>query len=131
MSSTEMVNPAQLLAAAEQLTADQLAAFAADVVALRARRFAPSLAADEAALLQQVNASAPPAETQRYAELVLQRDAESLGDAEYAELLRLSDAREEQNTKRIAALAQLAALRGVTLETLLHDLGLLGTANGG
>lgn len=131
MSSADTVNPTQLLAAAEQLTAEELAAFAADVVALRARRLAPSLAADQAVLLQHINASAPAGEAKRYAELVTLRDAEALSGAERAELLRLSDAREERNAKRIAALAELATLRGVTLDAVLRDLGLPGAANAG
>jgi hypothetical protein len=121
MRRADTVNPAQLLAAAEQLMAEELAAFAADVVALRARRLAASLDANEAALLQRMNASVPAGEAQRYAELVARRDGESLSGAEHAELLRLSDAREERHATRIAALAELAALRGVTLDRVLHD----------
>lgn len=131
MSSADTINPAQLLAAAEQLTAKELAAFAADVVALRARRLAPSLAADEATLLQRINAAAPAVEAQRYAELVTLRDTEALSGAEYAELLRLSDAREERNAARMAVLMELATLRGVTLDEVLRDLGLAGAANAG
>lgn len=78
MSSADTINPAQLLAAAERLTAEELVAFATEVVALRARRLAPSLATNEAALLQRMNASVPAGEAQRYAELVALRDAESL-----------------------------------------------------
>ena len=124
MSSADTVNPAQLLAAAERLTAEDLAAFAADVVALRARRLAPSLAPDEVALLQRINATAPAAAEQRYDELVALRDAEALSSAEHAELLRLSDTREARNAERVAALVELAALRGVTLDELLRTLGL-------
>jgi hypothetical protein len=131
MSSADTVNPAQLLAAAEQLTAEELTAFAADVVALRARRLAPSLAADEAALLQRINAPSPSGEAQRYAELVALRDAEALSPAEQAELLRLSDAREERNVERMTTLVELATLRGVTLNELLRGLGLPGAANAG
>lgn len=124
MSSADTANPAQLLAAAEQLTAEELATFAAEVVALRARRLAPGLAAAEAALLQRINAMAPAGEDQRYAALVTLRDSEALSSAGHAELLRLSDAREERYAERIAALVELAALRGVTLDALLRDLGL-------
>lgn len=131
MSSADTVTPEQLLAAAEQLTAEELASFAAEVVALRARRLAPSLAADEAVLLQRINATGPAAEAQRYAELIALRDAEALSGAEHAELLRLSDIREERNAERVAALVELATLRGVTLGELLRTLGLPAAADAG
>jgi hypothetical protein len=122
MRSADTVSPAQLLAAAERLTSEELAAFAAAVVALRARRLAPSLVADEAALLRRMYVAAPAAEAPRYAEL---------SAAERAELLRLSDAREERNATRVAALVELATLRGVTLDALLRDLGLSRATNAG
>jgi hypothetical protein len=131
MRSADTVSPAQLLAAAERLTSEELAAFAAAVVALRARRLAPSLVADEAALLRRMYVAAPAAEAPRYAELIALRDAETLSAAERAELLRLSDAREERNATRVAALVELATLRGVTLDALLRDLGLSRATNAG
>jgi hypothetical protein len=96
--------PEQLLAAAERLPAEQLAAFAAEVLALRARRLAAVLPADEAALLGRIAAPPPAAEEQRYAELVAVRDAEALTPAAHVELLRLSDAREARNDDRLADL---------------------------
>jgi hypothetical protein len=131
MSSADTVNPAQLLAAAERLTAEDLTAFAADVVALRARRLAPSLAPDEAALLQRINATASDAAERRYAELAVLRDAEALSRVEHAELLRLSDVREERTAGRVAALVDLATLRGVTLDELLRTLGLPAVIDAG
>lgn len=131
MSSADTVSPEQLLAAAERLTAEDLAAFVTDVVALRARRLAPSLAPDEAALLQRINATAPAAEAQRYGELVALRDAEALSSAEHAELLRLSDIREARNAERVVALVDLATLRGVTLDELLRTLGLPAVVDAG
>lgn len=131
MSAADLATPEQLLAAAERLPAEQLAAFAAEVLALRARRLSPALPVDEAALLERIAAAPPVAEEQRYAELVAVRDAEALTPAAYAELLRLSDAREARNADRLAALAELATLRGVTLADLLRDLGAAAATDAG
>jgi hypothetical protein len=131
MSAADLATPEQLLAAAERLPAEQLASFAAEVLALHARRLAPALPADEAALLERIAAAPPAAEVQRYADLLVRRDAETLSPAEYAELLRLSDAREVRNTERVAALAELATLRGVPLRDLLRNLGAAAAPDAG
>jgi hypothetical protein len=82
-------------------------------------------------LEEQACATVPAGEVQRYGELIALRDVEPLSGAEHAELLRLSDADEERNAKRITALAELAILRGVMLDAVLRDLGLSGAANAG
>jgi hypothetical protein len=59
----------------------------------------------------------------RFAALLEKRDALTLNDAEHAELLKLTDTIENLEAKRVIRLGELARLRGVTLERLMHDLG--------
>jgi hypothetical protein len=61
---------------------------------------------------------------QPYARLLQKRDARTLTPAEHEELIRLSDAVETFQARRLELLAELAQLRGVTLDTVLQDLGI-------
>src|SRR5262249_43891876 len=112
----------QLLEAVEQLPPDELIPFVDQVLALRAQRSAPHLSADESALLQRVNRGLSLAARQRYDELVARRQAENLTDEEHDELIALSDEQEKIAADRLAALADLAQVRGVSLATLVDSL---------
>src|SRR5947207_2400416 len=68
---------------------------------------APVLAADEAALLQQVNLGIPEEVWERYHDLIEPRRAETLTEPEQQELIRISDQIEAANARRIEHLAAL------------------------
>jgi len=78
------------------------------------------LSEDEANLLQVINQ--PLLAVERYSVLVTKRDAETLTDAEYAELLTLTQQHEAYNVKRMQALADLAHLRGKSLSDIIQEL---------
>jgi hypothetical protein len=65
----------------------------------------------------------------RYTELIAKRDAETLREAEYAELLCLTKQAEAFDVARVEALARLAALRGVTLVELMRHLEIASPAD--
>ncbi|HUE74625.1 MAG TPA: hypothetical protein VMP01_27405 [Pirellulaceae bacterium] len=111
-----------LLDAVGKLPPDELNAFVEQVIRLRAQTIAPSLGCRESELMQLINAGLPSPEAARYQELKERRDAELLTPREHAELLELSDRIEELNADRIAALAELAQLRGVSLRQLMDQL---------
>lgn len=113
-----------LVKAAEQLSAAELRQFTSQVLALNAKRTAPSVTQEEAELLLHINDRLPEAIQQRYRELVAKRDAETLGDGEYAELLALTAQAEAFDVRRVEALSKLASRRGVTLTELMRQLGL-------
>lgn len=121
------VSPEQLLRAVDQMTADELGAFARRVLELRARRSAPLLSSEESALLDRVNATLPPSAMARYRDLSSRREAEALTGDEHAELLAISDALESLDADRIAALAELARARGMTLEAAMASFGIPGS----
>lgn len=115
-------SPEQLLRAVEGLPGEELDAFVEQVLALRARRVAPHLSLDEAELLLAINRPIPAAVQHRYDELIGNRRAETLTSGEHAELLHLTDHVERLNAERVAALADLARLRQMTLTALMQRL---------
>lgn len=118
------LSPGDLLAAIEQLGTAELDRFLSQVLALRARRRAPSLPADQAELLIQINRGLPQDLRERLDQLDARREAEALTPEEHAELIRLVTRVEELEAQRIEHLSCLAAIRGVSLPDLMRDLGL-------
>lgn len=118
-----------LIQAAEQLSAVELRQFTAQMLALNAKRTAPSVTQEEAELLLHINRRLPEEVQRRYAELMAKRDTETLGEAEYAALLRLTKQVEAFDVARVEALSKLAALRGVTLSELMRHLEIVSPAD--
>jgi hypothetical protein len=111
-----------LLKAAEQLSETELRQFTSQVLALNARRTAPSVTQEEAELLLHINARLPEDVQRRYDELIARRDTETLGEEEHKELLRLTTQVEAFDVARVEALSKLASRRGVTLSALMCQL---------
>lgn len=114
-----------LLEAVRQLSPPELDQFVAEVLRLRSRRGPSRLGATESELLARINQGFPEDLRGRYAELIARRRDESLTPEEHQELLRLTAETEGLEAERLAALAELARVRGVPLRTLMDDLGIL------
>ncbi len=114
----------ELLNGVAQLDTRELEHFVSQVLFLRARRMAPSLAKEEAGLLEIVNQGLSPTFQQRYDELTAKRRAESLTPEEHRELLELIDRVERGDAERVRALTGLAQLRNVTVKELMDELGI-------
>jgi hypothetical protein len=110
----------ELLNAAKQLPTVELKQFIARLISNKTQ--ATVLSEDEANLLQIINQPLPAVE--RYSVLATKRDAETLTDAEYVELLTLTEQHEAYNVKRMKALADLAHLRGKSLSDIMQELGI-------
>jgi hypothetical protein len=117
------VSPEQLLRAVDEMSPDELSTFTQRVIELRARRVASVLSTGESMLLERVNRTVASDRRARYDELSARREAESLTPTEYAELLTLSDESESLDADRVAAIAELARLRGVSLDAMMTALG--------
>lgn len=133
MSSIEIrsqVSLTELLQGVSQLDTRELDDFVSQVLTLRARRIAPSLAAEEARLLETVNRRLPTAAQQRFEELSVKRSEETLTAEEHRELLDLIDRIENADAERVRALTSLAQVRGVSVQELMNQLGILPTAHG-
>jgi hypothetical protein len=120
--------PADLLEAASALDAERFERFVNELLRVRADRTAGSLRADEAALLARINVGLPADVWAEYHRLRERCRDQTLRPAEHADLIRLTDAVEEYQAARAAALADLAALRGQSLPELAATLGITGPA---
>jgi hypothetical protein len=118
------VSPDKLLEAIEKMNSAELERFVSQVIALQARRRAPGLPQGESELLIKINKAFPPDVQRKLNELIAKRQAETLTPGEHEELLRLIEQSEKAEAARVEALAQLAALRGVSLTALMDDLGI-------
>ena len=118
------LSTSQLVQAVEQLSPAELNRFVDEVAALRARRNAPILSEDESALFAVINRALPETERSRLAELGELRADEALTPDEHCELLEIQQRLEELHAARVRALAQLAQMRGLTLTTLMEQLGI-------
>lgn len=117
------VSPDQLAAAVGQLPPTEREQFIAHIIALRLHGL-PIISQPESDLLLLINESLPEAAQHRYTELIHKRQAETLTDAEYTELLELSARDEAIQAKRLTALTDLAHLRHISLAQLMHELGI-------
>lgn len=66
----------------------------------------------ESELLNEISHAMPQTDWRHYNELIAKRQAETLTPGEQAELIAISDQREEANARRMAALVALAQMRG-------------------
>ena len=119
-----------LLQAVGQLSPPELDQFVTDVLALRSRRGPARLDAVESDLLARINRGLPDALRVRYDALIARRREERLTPEEHHELLRLTGEAERLEGERLAALAELARLRGVPLRALMDDLGIPAPSDG-
>ncbi len=119
-----------LVQAAEQLSAAELCQFTAQMLALNAKRTASNVTQEETELLLHINRRLPEDVQRHYDALVAKREAETLRDAEYTELLCLTKQVEAFDVARVEALSKLACLRGVTLAELMRQLDIASPANG-
>ena len=113
-----------ILKAIDQLDEQELDELVTGVLKLRARRRAPTLSKEESELLLRINEGTPPSLRARYWELIEKRRDETLAPDEYQELLHLTEVVEGLQVERVRNLVKLAQLRGVTLDQLMHDLGI-------
>ncbi len=118
-SSTE-----QILSAVSHLSLPELEQVFERVLTLQAQHKANHLSVTESALLVRVNQERSLELRHRLAALRAKREEESLSDTEYEELTQLTDQTEELHAERMAALVELARLRGVSLPGLMDQLGI-------
>jgi hypothetical protein len=123
MESPALHTADQLIAAAGLLPDIELDEFVRQVIRLSATRRTPSLSARETELLKVIFAESSNVDFGRYHQLCNKRDAGELSAQELEELLALSDRIEVVHAERMAAIAELARLRGVGLAEMMTQLG--------
>lgn len=91
---------------------------------LLAQQKAPNLSVQETALLTTINQRIDSVKQQRYDTLNQQLHNHSLNQVEHEELLTLIEQFECANAERIQALIELAALRSISVDELMTQLGI-------
>lgn len=114
----------QIIEAVKNLSSRELDEVFATVLAVQAGRKAPNLSGEESALLTRVNEGPPPQIRVRLTFLRDRRENGTITDDEYQELTSLTDRAEEIHSGRMAALVELARLRGKSLPSLMDQLGI-------
>ena len=117
-------SPDVIVETAKRLPLAELDRLVDRVIAIRAERRAPHLTADEGALLGRVNKGLSAEDKRRLNVLIAERDYGAITPAELEELTSLTDRLELLHADRLAALAELASLRGITLDEVINQLGL-------
>jgi hypothetical protein len=96
-TSADQLSTEQIISAIARLSLPELEQVFDHVLALQARHKATALSAAESALLARVNQGLPVALRDRIVFLRAKREEESITDAEYEELTRLTDQAEERH----------------------------------
>jgi hypothetical protein len=113
-----------LLKAVEQLSHEDLKIFISQVITLQAQRNTSYLNQRESELLLKINQIIPSDIQNNYNNLISKRDIATLTNDEHKELLHLTEQIELQEAQRIEYLVELANLRGISLNTLMENLGI-------
>jgi hypothetical protein len=114
----------QIIAAMDGLSLPELERVFNHALAVQAERKAPHLPLAESDLLARINRGIPQELRARRSFLQRRREDGSISDAEYSELTALSDRVEQLHAERMAALVELARLRGISLPELMDHLGI-------
>jgi hypothetical protein len=114
----------EIIQVVKQLPLPELEQLVDRVIAIRAERRAPHLTGSESELLSRINQSLPAGDRARLKQLIHMRDAETITSTELQELIGMTDRLEKLQAERLAALAELATLRGVTLDEVINQLGI-------
>jgi hypothetical protein len=118
------VSVEQLLRALRQMKDAELAEFCQQVAKLQAERRAAHLTVAESELFRRINCSLTQSEREEYDGLKDKRDAGTLTEVEHGRLVELSDRSERLHAERLAAVAELARLRRISLREMMQQLGL-------
>ena len=114
----------QIMSAVQAMPLDELEKLVGDVLAVRAERIAPHITGEESTLLRKIQKTLPKEILQRMKALQVLRDSEKLSQNGYAELAVLIEKLEILHAERLKAVSDLAELRGITLQTVIRQIGL-------
>ncbi len=115
----------EVLSGVSKLDTPALENFLQEVAHLLARRKAKMLSKRETELLTQVSEALLPTTLQkRYDSLYQKLRSEKISEAEHTELKQLSKQLEGNAAKRMRSMIELAALRKISLDELMEQLGI-------
>jgi hypothetical protein len=125
MAELQLASPDvdELFQGVAQLDTRTLDQFTEKVLALRAKRHAPTLRHNEARLLQKINQGVPAAIRQRFEQLRQKLNDEEITTEEHSELLRLTEQIELADVNRLNSLIELAHIRNTSIDGLMQQSG--------
>jgi len=107
-----------------RLETSDLAQLVERVIALQARRRAPSLPKHEADVWQKMNQGPSPEVRRRYAELSAKVREDTITPEEHQELVQLIDQIEWADAERMQAMMAVAQVRQISVDALMQQLGI-------
>jgi hypothetical protein len=109
---------------AESFSPSELNEVVQRLVQMRAKQSVSSLPEAETRLLLRINRRLPAERLARYEELITRREDEVIDAAEMEELRALTEEVETFEVERVQDMAELAALRNLSLRALAESLGI-------
>ncbi len=123
-TTSDRLSTDEIIFAVAQLSLPELEQVFDHVLALQAKRKTAHLSTAESSLLLRINEGLPSGLRERLHALRAKRADDTITDDDYQELTRLTDQAEELQAHRLAALVELATLRGIRLPVLMKQLGI-------
>lgn len=114
----------QLLRNVETMEMPILETFLEEVSLILARRKAANFSKEEAVLMEKINHGISQATRDRQKELSLKNRYETISETEREELLSISTQIEMNDLVRIQSISELAQIQQITVDELMHKLGL-------
>lgn len=114
----------EVAAAVEKLSLADLSRLSATMLERMSGQGSASQQFQESLLLYAIQKALPEEKLDRYEKLILRRRAALLTEAEYEELLALTQEVEASDARRLELMARLSELRHVPLRTLMTQLNL-------
>ena len=114
----------QILNGMTKMAINEFEQFFEQILALRARRIAPTLSQEESELLLKINEGVPDEVRLRFRLLREKMWDEVITQEEHEELIDLTDQIETSDVERLQNLIKLAQLRNVSLDTVMDQLEL-------
>jgi hypothetical protein len=114
----------QLFSGISQLETTELEQFVEQINFLLATRKMNGFPQRESELLEQINQGLPENIQHRYDELQLKLHDETINPEEHQELLSLINIVEQASVDRLKCLVELSQLRQISLDDLMHQLGI-------
>ena len=126
MENTPAYGPVlnSILQSVEQLSREELAILSAEIQKRKRSENRHILPAQEADLLEKINAGPSPELTEKLRFLRVRQSENKLSDEEHRELLILTESIENQNVIRLENLISLAKIRKISLQKLSEELEL-------
>jgi hypothetical protein len=122
--NTQTLSSQQIISTVQTMPLDELEKLVGNVLAVRAERVAPHISGEESKILHVIQKTLPDKRLRRMKKLQTLRDDEKLSPEGFVELAGLIEKLEEIHAERMNAVAELADLRGVTLQTAMQQVGL-------